>query len=72
MNAQVEAKEAEIKEISEVVTEPQVPAAPVADGVQVIETPAFENKSVIDDSMSNEQKKEALRKRKEELAKLIG
>lgn len=72
LNAQVEAKEAEIKEISEVVTEPQVPAAPVADGVQVVETPAFENKSVIDDSMSNEQKKEALRKRKEELAKLIG
>ena len=72
LNAQVEAKEAEIKEISEVVTEPQVPAAPTADGVQVVEAPAFENKSVIDDSMSNEQKKEALRKRKEELAKLIG
>ena len=72
LNAQVEAKEAEIKEISEVVTEPQVPAAPIADGVQVVEAPVFENKSVIDDSMSNEQKKEALRKRKEELAKLIG
>ena len=72
LNAQVEAKEAEIKEISEVVTEPQVPSAPTADGVQVVEAPAFENKSVIDDSMSNEQKKEALRKRKEELAKLIG
>lgn len=72
LNAQVEAKEAEIKEISEVVTEPQVPAAPTADGVQTVEAPAFENKSVIDDSMSNEQKKEALRKRKEELAKLIG
>ena len=72
LNAQVEAKEAEIKEISEVVTEPQVPAAPVADGVKAVEAPAFENKSVIDDSMSNEQKKEALRKRKEELAKLIG
>ena len=70
--AQVEAKEAEIKEISEVVTEPQVPAAPTADGVQVVEAPAFENKSVIDDSMSNEQKKEALRKRREELQKMIG
>ena len=72
LNAQVEAKEAEIKEISEVVTEPQVPAAPTADGVKAVEVPTFENKSVIDDSMSNEQKKEALRKRKEELAKLIG
>lgn len=72
LNKQVEAKEAEIKEISEVVTEPQVPAAPTTDGVQTVEAPAFENKSVIDDSMSNEQKKEALRKRREELAKFIG
>lgn len=72
LNAQVEAKEAEIKEISEVVTEPQVPAAPVADGVQVVETPAFECKSVVSDDMTPEQKKEALRKRREELQKLIG
>lgn len=72
LNAQVEAKEAEIKEISEVVTEPQVPAAPTADGVQVVETPAFECKSVVSDDMTPEQKKEALRKRREELQKLIG
>ena len=72
LNAQVEAKEAEIKEISEVVTEPQVPAAPTADGVQVVETPAFECKSVVSDDMTPDQKKEALRKRREELQKLIG
>jgi hypothetical protein len=72
LNAQVEAKEAEIKEISEVVTEPQVPAAPTADGVQTVETPAFECKSVVSDDMTPEQKKEALRKRREELQKWIG
>ena len=72
LNAQVEAKEAEIKEISEVVTEPQVPAAPTADGVQVVETPTFECKSVVSDNMTPEQKKEALRKRREELQKWIG
>ena len=72
LNAQVEAKEAEIKEISEVVTEPQVPAAPTADGVQTVEVPTFECKSVVSDDMTPEQKKEALRKRREELQKLIG
>lgn len=72
LNAQVEAKEAEIKEISEVVTEPQVPAAPTADGVQVVEAPAFECKSVVSDDMTPDQKKEALRKRREELQKWIG
>ena len=72
LNAQVEAKEAEIKEISEVVTEPQVPAAPVADGVKAVEVPAFECKSVVSDDMTPDQKKEALRKRREELQKWIG
>ena len=72
LSAQVEAKEAEIKEISEAVTEPQVPAAPTADGVQTVETPAFECKSVVSDDMTPEQKKEALRKRREELQKWIG
>lgn len=72
LNAQVEAKEAEIKEISEVVTEPQVPAAPTADGVQTVEVPTFECKSVVSDDMTAEQKKEALRKRREELQKWIG
>ena len=72
LNAQVEAKEAEIKEISEVVTEPQVPAAPTADGVQTVEVPTFECKSVVSDDMTPEQKKEALRKRREELQKWIG
>ena len=72
LNAQVEAKEAEIKEISEVVTEPQVPAAPTADGVKAVEVPTFECKSVVSDDMTPEQKKEALRKRREELQKWIG
>lgn len=72
LTAQVEAKEAEIKEISEVVTEPQVPAAPVADGVKAVEVPAFECKSVVSDDMTPDQKKEALRKRREELQKMIG
>lgn len=72
LNAQVEAKEAEIKEISEVVTEPQVPAAPTADGVKAVEVPTFECKSVVSDDMTPDQKKEALRKRREELQKLIG
>lgn len=72
LNKQVEAKEAEIKEISEVVTEPQVPAAPTTDGVQTVEAPAFECKSVVSDDMTPDQKKEALRKRREELQKLIG
>ena len=72
LNAQVEAKEAEIKEISEVVTEPQVPAAPTADGVKAVEAPTFECRSVVSDDMTPEQKKEALRKRREELQKMIG
>lgn len=72
LNKQVEAKEAEIKEISEVVTEPQVPAAPTTDGVQTVETPAFECKSVVSDDMTPEEKKMALHKRQEELAKYIG
>ena len=72
LNQQVASKEAEITELSETVVAPEVPQAPTADGVQTAEVPAFENKSVIDSSMTNEQKKEALRKRKEELAKLIG
>lgn len=72
LNQQVASKEAEITELSETVVAPKVPQAPTADGVQTVEAPAFENKSVIDSSMSNEQKKEALRKRNEELAKLIG
>ena len=72
LNQQVEAKEAEIKEISEVVTETQVPAAPTTDGVQTVEAPAFECKSVVDDNMTPEEKKMALRKRQEELAKFIG
>lgn len=72
LNKQVASKEAEIAELSETVVAPEVPQAPTADGVQTVEAPAFENKSVIDSSMTNEQKKEALRKRKEELAKLIG
>ena len=72
LNAKKVELEAEIQELSEAVVVPQVPSVPTADGVQVVESPAFENKSVIDDSMSNEQKKEALRKRREELAKLIG
>lgn len=72
LNKQVEAKEAEIKEISEVVTEPQVPAAPTTDGVQTVEAPAFECKSVVDDNMTPEEKKMALHKRQEELAKFIG
>ena len=72
LNKQVEAKEAEIKEISEVVTEPQVPAAPTTDGVQTVEVPTFECKSVVDDSMTPEEKKKALHNRQEVLAKLIG
>lgn len=72
LNQQVASKDAEINELSETVVEPEVPAAPATNGVQAVEEPAFENKSVITKEMSNEQKKEALRKRKEELAKLIG
>ena len=72
LNAKMEEKEAEITELSETVVAPQVPEAPTADGVQTVETPAFENKSVISAEMSNEQKKEALRNRRKELEKLIG
>lgn len=72
LNAQVASKEAEITELSETVVAPEVPQAPTADGVQTAEVPAFENKSVINDDMTPSQKKEALRKRNEELAKLIG
>ena len=69
---QVASKEAEITELSETVVAPEVPQAPTADGVQTAEVPAFENKSVINDDMTPSEKKEALRKRNEELAKLIG
>ena len=72
LNAQVQQKDAEILELSEVVVEPETPAAPKADGVQVVETVTFENKSVIEKEMTYEEKKAALRKRKEELEKLIG
>ena len=72
LNAQVASKEAEITELSETVVAPEVPQAPTADGVQTAEVPAFENKSVINDDMTPSEKKEALRKRNEELAKLIG
>lgn len=72
LNAQVASKEAEITELSETVAAPEVPQAPTADGVQAVEAPAFECKSVVNDDMTPEQKKEALRKRNEELAKLIG
>ena len=72
LNQQVASKEAEITELSETVVAPEVPQAPTADGVQTAEIPAFENKSVINDDMTPSQKKEALRKRNEELAKLIG
>ena len=72
LNQQVASKEAEITELSETVVAPEVPQAPTADGVQTAEVPAFENKSVINDDMTPSQKKEALRKRNEELAKLIG
>ena len=72
LNTQVEQKEAEINELSNTVVAPQVPEAPTTDGVKAVEAPAFENKSVISTGMSNEQKKEALRKRQEELSKLVG
>ena len=72
LNQQVASKEAEITELSETVVAPEVPQAPTADGVQTAEVPAFENKSVINDDMTPSEKKEALRKRNEELAKLIG
>ena len=72
LNAQMASKEAEIAELSETVVEPQVPQAPTADGVQTVESPAFESKSVISDGMTPEEKKAALRKRNEELAKWIG
>lgn len=72
LNAQVANKEAEISELSESVVAPAMPQAPAGDGVNAAEANAFENKAVVSKEMTNEQKKEALRKRKEELAKLIG
>ena len=72
LNAQMEEKEAEIQEISEAVVDPKMPEAPTSDGLQTVEAPSFECKSVINDNMTPEEKKEALRKRNEELAKLIG
>lgn len=72
LKGQIEANEAEIKELAEATVEPQLPEAPASNGVQVVETVTFENKSVIDKEMTYEEKKAALRKRNEELAKLIG
>ena len=72
LNAQIAGKDAEIAELSGTVVAPEVPQAPTSDGLQTVETQTFENKSVISSEMSNEQKKEALRKREEELAKLVG
>jgi hypothetical protein len=40
--------------------------------VKAVEVPTFECKSVVSDDMTPEQKKEALRKRREELQKMIG
>ena len=72
LKGQIEANEAEIKELAEATVEPQLPEAPVSNGMQVVETVTFENKSVIEKEMTYEEKKAALRKRNEELAKLIG
>ena len=72
LKGQIEANEAEIKELAEATVEPQLPEAPASNGMQVVETVTFENKSVIDKEMTYEEKKAALRKRNEELAKLIG
>ena len=72
LKGQIEANEAEIKELAEATVEPQLPEAPASNGMQVVETVTFENKSVIEKEMTYEEKKAALRKRNEELAKLIG
>ena len=72
LKGQIEANEAEIKELAEATVEPQLPEAPASNGMQVVETVTFENKSVIEKDMTYEEKKAALRKRNEELAKLIG
>ena len=72
LNAKMEEKEAEITELSETVVAPQMPEAPTVNAVQTVEAPAFECKSVINDDMSPEEKKAALRKRSEELQKMIG
>lgn len=72
LNGQVEAKEAELQEISEATAEPMRPAAPTADGVETAEAAMFETKSVINSDMTPEEKIAALHKRNEELAKLIG
>ena len=72
LNAQVASKDAEIAELSQTVLEPEVPQAPTGDGLRTAESDLFENMSVVSRDMTNEQKKEALRKRKAELAKLIG
>ena len=73
LNKQVESKEAEIAELSESVVAPEVPQAPTADGVQTTAVePSFENKGVIEEDMTPEQKREALRNRMAELEKLKG
>ena len=72
LNTQMENKEAEIAELSETVVAPEVPQAPTADGVQTVNEPKFENKGVIDDNMTPEQKREALCNRMAELEKLKG
>ena len=73
LNQQVASKEAEITELSESVAAPEVPQAPTADGVQTTAVePSFENKGVIEEDMTPEQKREALRNRMAELEKLKG
>lgn len=72
LNEQVEGKDAEIAELSNAVQQPEVPQAPTEDGVKAKEEPSLENGAVINDDMSPEEKKEALRRRNEELMKLIG
>lgn len=72
LKAQIADKDAEISEISGKVAEPQVPEAPAGDGATKAKGLSSGVKSAINDEMSPEEKKEALRKRNEELSKLIG
>lgn len=70
LNEKVADKEAEITELSETVVAPEVPQAPTANGVQTADEPKFENKGVIEEDMTPEQKKKALSNRMAELEKL--
>ena len=60
LKGQIEANEAEIKELAEATVEPQLPEAPASNGMQVAETEQVYSAKAVNGKMSDDEKKQAL------------